>query len=162
MWFRWSAFTCQSCSYHLPKNASTGQKFAKICNTFLTHRRFSSQEAAYRRCGLPLKSCSTPVQFLDTRPINARSHLLLPKSKLRDVPGDETKLFVTSIFGKYAARPLTASFDIMPLLEFAKNYVTCNKQTNAIQLQHNFEFVRCQRNKLDLRSPTLTPRSPWG
>lgn len=64
---------------NLPSDASTKKHLCTIGNVFLTHRQLSAQEAAFKMCGLPLRGSSKQTVYVDSRPEEERSRLLLPK-----------------------------------------------------------------------------------
>jgi hypothetical protein len=67
---------------NLPSDASTKKHLCTIGNVFLTHRQFIAQEAAFEMCGLPLRGSSKQTVYVDSRPEEERSRLLLPKQQL--------------------------------------------------------------------------------
>ena len=49
----------------IPGNAPIRSRLKTIGSTFLSHRQLSAQEAAYKMCGLPLRSSSVVVERAD-------------------------------------------------------------------------------------------------
>ena len=82
---------------NLTADKTLRQRLLKVGNVFLTHRQLSAQEASYKMCGLPLKSCSNQVVYLDSRPKDLRSHVLLPAALImRMASGSELPRPVTN------------------------------------------------------------------
>ena len=125
----------------------------RLGSVFLNHGEVSAQEAVYRILSLPLKQLSRNVVFVNTFPKD-RVSLLKPMSHIQNMEEDSEDIFLTSLIGRYSARPDAIS-DIW-LAEFAANYtnqsgqdLTVKENTDALPPpQDDAESRKCQRIQL--------------
>jgi hypothetical protein len=89
----------------LPDSASMRQKLMKFGNVFLTHRQLSAQEAAFKTCGLPLRSSNVQVIYLDIKPASMRSRILVSSRDLSHISEEDTDMFVKNVYDCYSNMP---------------------------------------------------------
>ena len=117
------------------------QQMKQCASSFLNAREVSAQEATYRLLGLPLYKSNIETVFVPASMPHDRIALLKPKYVLDQLDPDSEDVFVTTIFDRYAARPI--ALEKTCLMEFAQMYV----------------FAKCPNSeKLDFQ-PDILPQS---
>jgi hypothetical protein len=62
-------------------------------------------------CGLPLRGSSKQTVYVDSRPEEERSRLLLPKHQLQELDDENTNIFCSNAFDRYRNRPSVPEFE---------------------------------------------------
>ena len=140
----------------LPCSVSSRKHFSVIGNVFLTHRLLSTQEAAFKMVGLPLRGASRKTMYVNTRPPEERSRLLRPKQETENLEDDSEDIFCTNLFDRYSKRPLNPEYDNMTLAQFRAWFDSCKESKNSVQLLDGAGFIRKRRQEQFLRVPQLT------
>ena len=140
----------------LPCNVSSRQHFSVIGNIFLTHRLLSTQEAAFKMVGLPLRGASRKTVYVNTRPPDERSRLLRPKQEMENLEDDSEDIFCSNLFDRYSKRPSNEEFDGMTLAQFGAWFDSCKESKNSVELLDGAGFVRRRQQEQFLRVPRLT------
>jgi energy-coupling factor transporter ATP-binding protein EcfA2 len=114
-------------------------------------------------CGLPLRSSSVEVIFLDTKPASLRKRLLLPSGVLNKRDDNSCDIFVQNVFDRYVNRPETLKFNDMCLYDFISNYVstktsTCTTQLgrDRYKLMNDLGFIYPKNTPAVIRTPRLS------
>jgi hypothetical protein len=104
-------------------------------------------------CGLPLRGSSKQTVYVDSRPEEERSRLLLPKHQLQELDDENTNIFCSNAFDRYRNRP---EFESLTFAEFSSWYSSSNKNSNSIELKNGCGLIRKRKSEIMLRTPKLT------
>jgi DNA replication protein DnaC len=146
---------------NLPADSNLRKRLFSLGNIFLTHRQLSAQEAAYKMCGLPLRSATRQVTFLNTGTPNKRCRVLLPKNQLAKLDDESTDIFASNVVDRYGYRPNTETFNPLSLFEFASHYRFTSKKSTS-QKVHQFEllnglgYLQERTKNILIRTPQFT------
>ena len=158
----------------LPANASICKKLSKVGNTRLSHRELSAQEAAYRLCHLPLKESIRKVVFVNTVRPEKRTRLVKSRAELFELGDENTAIFQTGLFDRYAARPKEDDFEEMTLTHFSVWYDTIPREDSwkrddytgpgrrsqpRYKLQDNMGWIKLRTKQACLCTPVMMPSS---
>ena len=137
----------------------------KIGNVFLTHRQLSAQEAAFKMCGLPLRSSGVEVLYLDTKPANMRTRLLLPAKSLEKLGDECSDVFVSNVFDRYSSRPQTPEFEEICLHDFVAQYASTksdvaekSRARKRHKLLNGLGYVYKRTRPTVIRTPRFSPQ----
>ena len=145
----------------LPSDSSLRKRLFSLGNVFLTHRQLSAQEAAYKMCGLPLRSATRQVSFLNTNIPEKRCRVLLPKVQLAKLDNESTNIFASNVIDRYSYRPDADIFNDISLFEFASHYrfiskKSTNLKTQQFQLRNGLGYLQERTKDILIRTPQFT------
>ena len=132
--------------------AEVQQKMHKVGQVFITKREVSEHEAIKRVLSLPLRRSNIALVFIPTGPRKDMMRLLKPAALLKQMPGDETDIYMTSVIDRYEARP--DSLEQMCLAGFATNFVTKYADTEVYLESHTTqqsEIIQLKNGKGRMR-----------
>ena len=101
-------------------NYELKQQVRMIGNKFLNVVEIGAQEASYICLGLPMRTSSRKVIFINTSPPTERVSLLKPADELEKLDDDDENIECSNLLTRYATRPQTMS--TISLADFAANY----------------------------------------
>ena len=103
-------------------NCDAQQTMKKIGAAYFRQREVSSQEAAYRVCGLHLKEFSRKCQFIPTGENQMKMSLPLNVIRMKADQLEDENIWMTSLYDRYKARPATSDFDSLCFASFSSEY----------------------------------------
>ena len=114
----------------LPENCGPRERLKRVGNVLMNARELSAQEAAYRAVGLPFRTMSRTVVYVDCNKPSQRTRILKSAAELNKLESDSTDIFRTGLIERYAARP--DCIGDMCRAEFASIYKSAgSRKSNA-------------------------------
>lgn len=137
-------------------NCDAQQTMKKIGAAYFRQREVSSQEAAYRVCGLHLKEFSRKVQFVPTGENQVKMSLPLNVIRMKADQLEDENIWMTSLYDRYKARPVTSDFDSLCYASFSSEYRVLSTsqlpknptKCNVHKLQDNLGYIK-KRSRTD-------------
>ena len=121
-------------------NLTMREKLVRIANKFNNCSEISAQECVYTLLSMPVSRSSRDTIFVNTYPINERSHLLHDEEYLSRLDDDSKRIFKRGLLDYYVNR--SKSMENVCLAEFACYY---DYMTNARVYKKNLK----DNNKYD-------------
>ena len=114
----------------------------------------------FNMCGLPLRSSSKEVVFLNTNPPKTRSRLLKSAKKLTSLGDDCVQIFQSNVIDRFASRPRTQLYEEMSLYDFAAKYkktLNCSGKLPRYELLNDAGIIMEGSKSAIIRTPRFTP-----
>ena len=119
----------------MPENCTPRERLKRVGNVLMNARELSAQEAAYRAVGLPLRTMSRTVVYVDGNKPHQRTRILKSAADLKKLDSDSTDIFRTGLVERYAARP--NCIEDMCLAEFASLYKSAGSGKSTTSVEDN-------------------------
>ena len=119
-------------------NCDAQQTMKKIGAAYFRQREVSSQEAAYRVCGLHLKEFSRKVQFIPTGENQMKMSLPFNVIRMKADQLEDENIWMTSLYDRFKARPAASEYRVLSPSQLPKNPTKCLVH----KLQDNLGYIK--------------------